>query len=216
MTFALGIFELFTYAIPGAMQLAVLLYLAVRLDLVDWSQITSASGVLQLAAVLIASYLLGHTTYVVSGLVDRVTTFGFRKDASDAWEKVAGAAQRAGAPAVPRMDVMLLLARIQLSHLDAAAEISRFRATGLMLRSAVVPMAAATTVAMVESIAGPRHLLAMTCTVLSAFIAIGFAWYGQKMRFWANTKTFEFACWTGVAHPPGESGQPLDGKSAAA
>ena len=91
MTLTLGIFELFTYAIPGGMQLTILIYLAVRFNVVDIAHVANAPGVLLLVVAAIASYLLGHLTYLAGLLVDRITPFKFRKGALDAWEAVVDA-----------------------------------------------------------------------------------------------------------------------------
>jgi hypothetical protein len=206
MTFTLGIFELFTYAIPGGMQLIVLIYVAARLKIVDMTQIAEVPGAFQLILAITASYLLGHLTYLVGLLVDRVTTFKYRSDALDAWEAVS--AKAGDSSGVPKMNVMLLLARIQLTHREAAAEISRFRASGLMLRNATVPTACALLIALVEVITGPMSLFATVCAALFALMIFGFAKFGAQMRYWANTKTFEFAYWTGAGCPVSESNPP--------
>ena len=160
MTFALGVFDLFTYGVPGAMQLAV-----------------------------------------VSGIVDKVTRFGFQRDGSDAWRVVSAAAARAGNRPVPRVNVMLLLAGIELRDRELAAQIAQLRATGLMLRNAVVPALLAVLVAVGELIAGPHRLLASGLALLFAAAALGFAWHGQRLRFWAATKTYEIGYWLDTDQP---------------
>jgi hypothetical protein len=215
MTFALGIYELFTYAIPGAMQLSVLLYIVVRLHAVDPQQLASASGVLQLVVAAVASYLVGHLTYLVAAVTDRIPWLGFPLHSSDAWRDVSDAVTRGGGGAVPNMHPMLLMSRIQLTHPDAGTEISRFRATGLMLRNATIPTFSALLVTGVEVAIGPHRLLAALAAVLLGCAVVGFRRFGGQMRYWANTKTYEMAYWIDREDPvsrgegrPGRSGRP--------
>jgi hypothetical protein len=137
-----------------------------------------------------------------------VTTFGYRRDALDAWAAVDADASATDGAVVPKMNVMLLLSRLQLTHRDAAAEVSRFRATGLMLRNATVPTACALLIALTEIVTGPRPAVAAAFAVLFALMTVGFARFGAQMRYWANTKTYQFALWTGATAPLPASDQP--------
>lgn len=193
MTFTLGIFDLFTYAIPGSLQLGFFAYLAVRLDLVDAGVLASVPGWAVAIGVAVASYLLGHVTFLASTVVDRV--YRRPKDGADAWRAVAADAAEAGDRPLRYINPMLLMAGAELRDREVAAEIARLRATGLMLRSAVVPMTLATVAAVAEAVVGPWHVAAGGLAVLFALCAAGFARHGRQLRFWANTKTYQIAYW---------------------
>ncbi|MEU8004701.1 hypothetical protein AB0B66_26375 [Catellatospora sp. NPDC049111] len=200
MTFTLGIFELFTYAVPGAMQLGVFLYLALRLDLVQPTDLAAVPGLLLAVALAVASYLLGYLTYTVGILVDKAYTK--RKDGMDAWAAVAADAAQVGDRRVPRMNPSLLLAGVELRDREVAQEVGRFRATGLMLRGAVVPSFLGMLVALGEAVTGPHHWLGGAVAVLLGGAVLAFARHGQELRFWANTKTYQLAYWLEL--PAGE------------
>jgi hypothetical protein len=76
MTFTLGIFDLYTYAIPGAAMASFLAYLGVRLDLVDPRTMTSLPGLALLLIVAGLSFVLGHLLYAACAIVDRVGRCG--------------------------------------------------------------------------------------------------------------------------------------------
>ncbi|MEU8081019.1 hypothetical protein AB0B31_36895 [Catellatospora citrea] len=193
MTFTLGIFELFTYAIPGAMQLGVFLYVALRLDLVQPGDLAAVPGLLLAVAVAVASYLLGYLTYVVSIVVDKV--YATRKDSGSAWAAVAADAATLGDRRVPRANSSFLLTGVELRDREVAQEVGRFRATGLMLRGAVVPSFLGVLVALTEAVAGPHHWLGAAVAVVLAGAVAAFARHGRELRYWANTKTYQLAYW---------------------
>jgi len=197
VTFTLGIFDLFTYAIPGSLQLAFFAYLAVRLDLLDAGAVASVPGWIVAIGVAVASYLLGHVTFLASALVDKA--YRRPKDGADAWRAVSVDATEAGDRRLRYVNPMLLMAGAELRDREVAAEIARLRATGLMLRSAVVPTSFAVLAAIVEAIAGPWHLPAAALAPLFGICAVCFARHGQQLRFWANTKTYQIAYWLDLA-----------------
>lgn len=193
MNFTLGIFELFTYAIPGAMQLTFFAYLAARLNLIELADVDAVPGLVLAVGAAIASYLLGHLTYIVSTVVDRI--YPTSRDGMRAWAAVARDAAEAGERAVPRLNSMLLLAGAELRDREVVTEIGRLRATGLMLRNAVIPTALGALVAIVEVITGPHRWLGLGVALLLCAASVGFAWHGRKLRYWAHTKTYQIAYW---------------------
>jgi hypothetical protein len=193
VTFTLGIFDLFTYAIPGSLQLAFFAYLAVRLEVVDSGAVSSVPGWIMAIGVAVASYLLGHVTFLASALVDKV--YRRPKDGADAWRAVSVDAAEAGERRLRYVNPMLLMAGAELRDREVAAEIARLRATGLMLRSAVVPTCFAALAAFAEAVVGPWHLFAGALGLLFVICAAAFARHGQQLRFWANTKTYQIAYW---------------------
>jgi hypothetical protein len=72
MNLALSIFDVFTYAIPGSIYLAVLIYISNRLD---WIRVEAANDLKHNYTVLgavLASYLLGHITYQLGRAVEHM------------------------------------------------------------------------------------------------------------------------------------------------
>jgi len=194
VTFALGIFDLFAYAIPGALQLCLLMYLGERLRWLDVHTLSEVpSGVLFVALVL-ASYLLGHLDYALGALFDRVQTRG-----SDRW-RAARATFLARNPnardrAFVDADLQLLLAAVELHAREVAAEISRLRAAGLMLRNSAVPLALGAFTAGVESALGPARVHAGVVAALLALATLIALRRSLRLRSWALAKTFELAFW---------------------
>ena len=194
MTFTLGIFDLFTYAIPGSLQLAFFTYLAVRLNLVELSAFATVPGWALAVGIAIVSYLLGQLVFLVAGsVVDGLYRPG--KDARVAWKGIAGDAAEVSEREFKFTDPMLLLARVELVNREVAVEVSRLRATGLMLRSSAVPTALFAFAALAEIGFGPHRVLAAIAMVVLLLAAYGFAYHGRELRLWANRKTYQIAYW---------------------
>jgi hypothetical protein len=70
MSLALGIFDIFTYAIPGSLYLLLGAYVASRLGWVNLGDLGTSPSVILVAAIIIASYLAGHLTYALGTAVD--------------------------------------------------------------------------------------------------------------------------------------------------
>jgi hypothetical protein len=193
MTFALGIFDLFTYAIPGVLQLSLLAYIAARLHWIDLGAVLSGPGALVFAGVAIVGYLLGHLTYAFAGALDRLPPK--RRDiiaARAAFESRNPAAR--GRPFVSA-HTGLLFAAIELHNREAAAEVARLQAVGLMVRNSAIPLAGGAVVAVVELIAGDSRAFAACAAVLLAGLTVAAVNRGQRLRSWATVKTLELAFW---------------------
>ena len=72
MTFAVGLFELFGIAIPGGVQLAVLLYALGRLHVVDVGALATAPSALLVVGAVVSSYVLGSVTTPLSAVLDKI------------------------------------------------------------------------------------------------------------------------------------------------
>lgn len=72
MNFTLGLFDLFAYAIPGSIYLAIFVYSAQTLDWIDLAQVSNISSIFIIVAIAIASFLLGHITYPLAGIIEQV------------------------------------------------------------------------------------------------------------------------------------------------
>jgi hypothetical protein len=199
--FTLGIFDLFAYAIPGSLQLCLLCYLADRSHLIDVRVVLQAPSGFTFVGLALLSYLLGHLTYALGGLLDRVIPPRYRRGASSDKTRSEGrhafVHRNPGARgrAFVEADAHLLLAAVELTAREAAAEISRLRASGLMLRNTSVPLAFGALVGISESVfaraRGPALAVAAGLT-LASVLAVR---RGAHLRGWALSKTLELSYW---------------------
>jgi hypothetical protein len=177
--------------------------LAARLGLVDLAGVFALPGVILVVGIAVSSYLLGHLTFQASSIVDKF--YHRAKDGSDAWRAVADDAAHIGDRQPSKAHPMLLLAGAELRDREVTIEIARFRATGLMLRGAVVPAFLGTLAALIEIIVGPNRWPAAASALLLGLATVGFARHGQQLRYWANTKTYQIAYWLELGTEPSET-----------
>lgn len=194
MSFALSVFDVFAYGIPGSLYLGVILYGLWRAGLGDVLASVLANEVLAILAVAGASYLLGHATYGIGRWISR------------RFEVTAGTLARARAMMLDRIprdrgrsflerDPSLLLAGLQLKHPDAAAEVSRLRASGVMLRNCAPAFLLIVVAAMEETILGSYRWQAAAIAGIAIGLAVSCALRGAELSTWAFMKTFELAYW---------------------
>ena len=195
MSLSLGLFEVFTYMVPGSLYLSVLLFIARSVRLVSLGSLKDVPSVVVLAGVLIASYLLGSAAEPMAEVLNRALRFGTTKqEAAVRRAFAADVPSAAGRPFV-QADIYLLLAAAEIHAKDAALEISRLRALGLMLRNCSVPFLAASAVALAE--AATRHHIAVSviCAVLFAAATLSVLRSGRRLRTWATAKTLQICYW---------------------
>jgi hypothetical protein len=178
MSISLGLFDVFTYIVPGSLYLALIVYVAEKLSWIQIGLFTHVPSLVLFGGILIISYLLGFVADPLSAQLDKVMRFWkarYREDAKDIFKaRAPGAVHRVYVKA----DLYLLLAAAETSQKEAALEISRFRATGLMLRNCAVPFLGACIVAVAEAIVGTRPVAAILCAVL--FAAAVFSCIGPR------------------------------------
>jgi hypothetical protein len=196
MTVALGIFDLFTYAVPGALQLALFAYVAHRLGWLDLGALAQTPSGILFVALALASYILGHLNYALGRLIDRVTKQDYRYGPEATRRAFLARNPSAHGRAFTGVDSWLLKAAVDLHSHEAAVEIGRFRATGLMLRSSVLPLALSALTAIVETIGSPRRLQpALTAAALFVLAAVIAARRSFQLRSWAEAYTLQLAYW---------------------
>jgi len=207
VSITLGLFDVFTYLIPGSLYLALASYVADRFGWIDVGHFRNVSSLVLLGAILIASYLLAFVADPLAALLEKVMRFLrviHQEDVTETFKaRVPGAADRAFVTASP----YLLLALAETNHREAAMEISRFRATGLMLRNCSIPFLAACIVSIAQAIAGPRSGPAIICAILFAAAVWSSIRQGKRLREWAVMKTLEICYWI-----PGIDDMVLGGK----
>lgn len=192
MTIAVGLFDLLTYTIPGALYLGWLAYLAFRLHWLSPTDVGHLPTFLLVVILVLASYLLGYLAYPIGALLNRITPrFRHRHVRTEFLNRNPAARDREFVQA----DQFLLLGAIQLQDMDVALEVVRLRAAGLMLRNSAPALTLGCVVAFVEIFAGGHPVPAIVAVILLAAGAVALINQGRRMSRYAHMKTLELAYW---------------------
>lgn len=192
MNLAVGIFDLFTYTVPGALALVLLGYAATRLGWIDPAVLGQAPSLLVVIGGVVAAYLVGYLIYPLGKAAERLLPRRQRWD--DAREFVDRVPLAQGRGFV-QQDRHLLLSGIQLEYREVAMEVIRLRASSLMLRNAAPLFGLGALVGAVELFASGRPWFAGVATLLLAAGYAGLVVQARKMGHWANLKTLELCFW---------------------
>lgn len=192
MTVAVGIFDLFTYTIPGSLYLGFFSYVAFRLHWLDPAAAGRMPIVLLLAILVLSSYLLGYMAYPVGALLNRLVPQRRNRQVRPVFMKRVPAARDRD---YVQADPALLLSAIQLQDKDAGAEVTRLRAAGLMLRNSAPALVFGVVVAIVEIFTSARPGMAATSAMVLAAGAVALVIQGRRLSMWAGLKTLELAFW---------------------
>jgi hypothetical protein len=186
-----GVFDLFTYAIAGGLYLALAGYVADRAGLLELAALNGVNGVLLVIGAVVLSYLCGILAYPLGALLNRVVP-GRRRDPRAEFRRRNPAARDRDFVAA---DSFLLLSAIQLHDMNAATEVNRLRASGLMARNAGPALALAAVTALVEVFTGGRPVLAAACVAVFGAASVLLVLQGRKLGYMASMKTLELAFW---------------------
>ncbi len=195
MAIILGVFDLLAYAIPGSLYLTVFAYTAHRAGWIDAPGLLALPTLPLLIGVAIAAFLTGQASYPLGSLVDRVNPFGSSHLPEEAKEEFlrrnAGAASRR----FLRSDPHTLLAALEADDSEAAAEVSRLRATGLMLSRSVPPLLLGAVTALVEVFTGELPLFAGLTGLALVLVAAGCLHQSATFLRWTIIRTYELSYW---------------------
>jgi hypothetical protein len=186
-----GVFDLFTYAVAGGLYLALAGYVADRVGLVDLAALSNANGILILIGAIVLSYLLGILAYPLGALMNRLVPRDKRSVREEFRRRNPAARDRAFVAA----DTFLLLTAIQMHNVDAAADVNRLRASGLMARNAGPALALSAVTALVEVFTSGHPVLALLCAVVFAPASVLLVLQGRKLGYMAGMKTLELSFW---------------------
>ncbi|MDI6104627.1 hypothetical protein QLQ12_39155 [Actinoplanes sp. NEAU-A12] len=204
MTFVLGIYDLFAYAIPGFLYVSVLGFAADRAGWVaiDLKDLKDVPSLLIFVAVAIGAYLVGHVTWPLGRFVDRLS-YRLRpwQDPKEIFLARDPDTEKTGYLHHSRF---LLQARAELANREVASEISRMRAIGLMLRNCTIPLVAGATCAAAVAVSGEDRVFAASLSVLLLLAAVGAAVHSRTLGQWATLKTYEISYWQFEAGDSGE------------
>lgn len=190
MNFTLGLFDLFTYAVPGSLYLAIFVYVAETFEWIDLTQVRNTSSVVLIIVIAIASFLLGHITYPLAKMAEQVFRLQELR-ALDAKRNFVAKYPGSTSRHFLQADFFILLAAAELHDKDVATEISHLRAVGLMLRNSSLALTVATVAALVQLIIGGDRPFATICVIVLLLATVGSYWQSQTLRHWANSKTLE-------------------------
>jgi hypothetical protein len=193
VSFTLGVYDLFAYAIPGSLYATLLYYVAARADWLPRDGV-DANSFAVLVAALVASYLIGHLTYGLSRTMARAIPKRLHSYAEARRVFVARTPDAAGRGFV-EADVGLLRAAVELSRPEASTEVSRLQATGLMLRGSSPALLLGAMVALVEVLTGPEPLAAACAALLLAAASVAAVLGGWRLSLWANLRLLELCYW---------------------
>lgn len=193
MNITLGVYDLFAYAAPGSLYLALVLYVADRLSWIDPLRLLQSNTAVIIISGTILSYLLGHITYPLGYMLSRA--YGHDKSRDDAKSDFVERVPTAKGRPFLQADRSVLQAAVELHDMGAAGEIGRLRAVGLMLRNAAPVFVVGAIVEFADALAGAHVIVAVCCIVIFPLVAIGCLNQSVIMRHWANMKTFELAYW---------------------
>lgn len=192
MTFTVSIFDLFSFAVPGAVQLSLAVYVLDRLGVLHVAALAAAPGLLLVAGAVVASYLLGHLFHPLAAQLNRLRP---RRDAEEARQEFVSRVPQARDRAYVQADPALLVAAAELHDKDAAGEVVRMRAQSVMLRNIAFAFTLAAVVALVQTATGPHRVVAAVAAALSLLGAAGALGSGRKVWHVSRLKTLEICYW---------------------
>jgi len=206
MAIVLGVFDLLAYAVPGSLYLAVLAYVSHRAGWIDVPALLGLPSLLLLIALALAAFLVGQAAHPLGILLDRVNPFGSDAVPQEAKDEFV----RRNAAAAPRrflrMDPFTLLAALEADDSEAAAEVSRLRATGQMLSRSVPALVLGVVTALVETFTGGLPLFAGLTALVLALVAAGCLYQSATFRRWAIIRTYELSYWNDDEDAAAEDG----------
>jgi hypothetical protein len=186
-----GVFDLFTYAIAGGLYVVLVGYLADRVGLVDLTALSSVNGVLLVVGAVVLSYLSGILGYPLGATMNKLLPSRARHARTEFLRRNPAARDRA----FVRADSFLLLSAIQMYDMNAATEVNRLRASGLMARNSGPALALASLTALVEVFTGGHPVLAVLCAVVFGGASVLLVLQGRKLSYMASMKTLELCFW---------------------
>ncbi|HET6285423.1 MAG TPA: hypothetical protein VFG15_01580 [Amycolatopsis sp.] len=192
MNFAIGVFDLFAYTIPGALYVAFFGYLGTKLHILTAASIGGVPTVALVVVIVVLSFLLGYLAYPLGEALERIMP---RRRSRNAAEEFLRRMPAAKDRAFLKENTHLLLCALQLHDKEVAADVTRLRASGLMVRNCAPPLLFGAVAAIVEIFAGKHPFLAAGLAALLLFASLTLVSQGRKLGLWAGMKTLELCFW---------------------
>ncbi|WP_037303367.1 hypothetical protein [Amycolatopsis orientalis] len=192
MNFVIGVFDLFAYTIPGALYVAFFGYLGTKLHILTAASVGGVPTVVLVVVIVVLSFLLGYLAYPLGDAMERIVPRRRQRiPAEEFVRRMPSAKDRAYLEESPH----LLLGALQLHDKEVAGDVTRLRASGLMVRNCAPPLLFGAIAAIVEIFAGKHPFLAAGIAVLLMFASITLIAQGRKLGLWAGMKTLELCFW---------------------
>jgi hypothetical protein len=195
MAFILGVFDLLAYAIPGSLYLTTFAYVCHRAGWIDVPGLLGIPSLLLLIALAVAAFLVGQAASPLGSMVDRLNPFGSLGLPEVAKEEFLRRNPNAAPRPFLQSDPFTLLAALEADDSEAAAEVSRLRATGLLLSRSVPPLALGAVTALVEIFTGRLPLFAALTGLVLALVVAGCLHQSATFRRWSIIRTYELSFW---------------------
>ncbi|MGW4833206.1 hypothetical protein ACWEOG_36810 [Amycolatopsis japonica] len=192
MNFVIGVFDLFAYTIPGALYVAFFGYLGAKLHILTAASIGGVPTAVLVVVIVVLSFLLGYLAYPLGDALERIVPRRRDRDAAVEFvRRMPAAKDRAFLKESPH----LLLCALQLHDKEVAADVTRLRASGLMVRNCAPPLLFGAVAAIVDIFAGKHPFIAAVIAALLLFSSLTLVSQGRKLGLWAGMKTFELCFW---------------------
>lgn len=193
MNLSLSIYDVFANAVPGSLYLALTIYLGVRFGWIDLADLAGLDTTFALVGAVVASYLLGQVAAsTMRRLIERFPLWG--RPTAEVRERFRRRNPTVADRPFVDADVYTLLAGLRQVSPEAATEVDRSRAAGIMLRSACPAFLIGAVIAFVEAVAGGEAGAAVAGVGLVALAGLSL-YEGQIRSTWARMHTFECAVW---------------------
>ncbi|EMD24662.1 hypothetical protein [Amycolatopsis azurea] len=192
MNFVIGVFDLFAYTIPGALYVAFFGYLGAKLHLLTAASIGGVPTVLLVVVIVVLSFLLGYLAYPLGEALERIVPRRRDRNPVEVFLKRSPAAKDR---AFLKENTHLLLCALQLHDKEVAVDVTRLRASGLMVRNCAPPLLLGAIAAIVEIFAGKHPFVAAGLAVLLLFASLTLVAQARKLSLWAGMKTLELCFW---------------------
>lgn len=196
MNLSLSIYDVFANAVPGSLYLVVIIYVGVRFGWIDLVDLAGLDTTFALVGAVVASYLLGQVaSSTFRRVFERVPLLG-------SWGRTTKELREEFRRRNPTLadrpfidaDVYTLLAGLRQVSPEAASEVDRSRAAGIMLRSASPAFLIGAVIAVIEAVTGDGMAAAVAGLGLLALAGLSL-YEGQIRASWARMHTFECAVW---------------------
>ncbi|WP_181771446.1 hypothetical protein [Amycolatopsis pittospori] len=192
MNFAIGVFDLFAYTIPGALYVAFFGYLGAKLHILTAATVGGVPTVVMVVVIVVLSFLLGYLAYPLGEALERIVPRRRNRNPAEEFvRRMPSAEGRAFLKESPH----LLVGALQLHDKDLAVDVARLRASGLMVRNCAPPLLFGAIAAIVEIFAGKHPFIAAGMAVLLLFASLTLVSQGRKLGLWAGLKTLELCFW---------------------
>ncbi|MFI7119576.1 hypothetical protein [Amycolatopsis sp. NPDC049868] len=192
MNFAIGVFDLFAYTIPGALYVAFFGYLGTKLHILTAASIGGVPTVALIVVIVVLSFLLGYLAYPLGEALERIVP---RRRSRNAPEEFLRRTPEAEGRPFLKENTHLLLGALQLHDKEVAADVTRVRASGLMVRNCAPPLLFGAVAAIVEIFAGKHPFIAAGFAVLFLLASLTLVTQSRKFGLWAGMKTLELCFW---------------------